>query len=265
MDPNQQFPGNQPDQQPPQAPAPPAPAAPQSFLGNQPESPTSAPEPVAPQPFQQPDPSTQFAAPATAPDMSQTSGTPQENPGQVLGIVSIVLALFFPLVGLILGFVSRSKSKAAGASPKLGTIGIIVNAVLMVLSLLVFILFFVIGFAAVSQEAANSSTSQGSFGESSLQTSEEPTLDEQAAIVSEQAEAYKAQAGDYPKRVSAFEDYPESTLPDTFYVNGSLYTNTSVTYIYCAANAAQVLYLGATEEDKIITPLGTASATESCR
>ena len=63
---------------------------------------------------------------------------PQGNPGQVLGIVSIVLGLTcgLSLFGFVLGFVSRSRSKRAGASAALGTIGIVVSALAMVLLVL---------------------------------------------------------------------------------------------------------------------------------
>ena len=61
----------------------------------------------------------------------QKQGPPQGNPGQVLGIVSIVLGLTcgLSLFGLVAGFVSRSRSKRAGAPATLGTIGLVVSAV----------------------------------------------------------------------------------------------------------------------------------------
>lgn len=70
----------------------------------------------------------------TYPQQGYPPNPPQGNPGQVLGIVSIVLGLTcgLSLIGLVLGFVSRSRSKRAGASPTLGTIGIVVSALALV-------------------------------------------------------------------------------------------------------------------------------------
>lgn len=61
----------------------------------------------------------------------QGTPPPQGNPGQALGIVSIVLGLTcgLSLFGLIAGFVSRRRSKRARASPALGTIGLAISAV----------------------------------------------------------------------------------------------------------------------------------------
>lgn len=64
-------------------------------------------------------------------------GAPQTNPGQVLGIVSIVLGLTgcLSLIGVILGFMSRSRSKRAGASTTLGTVGLVISAIALVIAI----------------------------------------------------------------------------------------------------------------------------------
>lgn len=69
----------------------------------------------------------------------QQQGAPQDNPGQVTGVVSIVLGVTgcLSVVGLVLGFVSRSRSKRAGASTTLGTVGLAVSAVVLVISIVV--------------------------------------------------------------------------------------------------------------------------------
>lgn len=61
----------------------------------------------------------------------------QGNPGLALGVVSIVLGLTgcLSLVGLVLGFMSRGRSKRAGASTALGTVGIVLSTVALVISL----------------------------------------------------------------------------------------------------------------------------------
>lgn len=89
-------------------------------------------------------------------------------------------------------------------------------------------------------------------------------LETQAHSVETKAEAYYAMTNDYPKSLSDFEKYKESTIPSDVDVNGSMYTNTAVTYVYCGPGAAQVVYLGKTTDDKVITALGTASETEEC-
>lgn len=65
----------------------------------------------------------------------QGTPSPRGNPGQTLGIVSIVLGLTCGLsvFGLLAGFVSRRRSKRAGVSPVLGTIGIAISAVALLL------------------------------------------------------------------------------------------------------------------------------------
>jgi len=65
----------------------------------------------------------------------QGTPPPRGNPGQALGVVSIVLGLTcgLSLFGLVAGFVSRRRSKRAGASPVLGTIGIVVSAIALLL------------------------------------------------------------------------------------------------------------------------------------
>ena len=156
--------------------------------------PLEANQPPAPQPA--------FPAPQAAP-AGQAPVQTGENPGQVLGIVSIVLSfLGLSIVGIILGVISRKKSKAANASTTLGTVGLILG-----------IIGTVIGFLIT---------------------------------------------------ISDFEKYKESTIPSDVDVNGSMYTNTAVTYVYCGPGAAQVVYLGKTTDDKVITALGTASKTEEC-
>lgn len=72
------------------------------------------------------------AAPATTP----TSG---DDPGKVYGILSIVFGLtwLLSLVGLILGIIGRKKSKAAGHSTTVSTIGIVLSSISMVVGLIV--------------------------------------------------------------------------------------------------------------------------------
>ncbi len=81
-----------------------------------------------------------------------------ENPGQTMGIISIVLTfLGLGFVGIILGIISRNKSKQANAPTTLGTIGLVFGIVSTVFSLLITIAIFIVAFVGV-QQRANSDT-----------------------------------------------------------------------------------------------------------
>lgn len=90
------------------------------------------------------------------------TAVPVENPGQVLGIVSIVLAVFAIWVfGLPLAIVSIVKSSKAKASKALGIVGLILNIVSLLISgLIVLGIFLAIpALQKASEEAEKQSTS----------------------------------------------------------------------------------------------------------
>jgi thiol:disulfide interchange protein len=91
--------------------------------------------------------SIQDTNPSTSQQPNQTSSNPREDPGKTLGIVSLVLAFIIPLLGLIFGFVARSKSKKAGHSNGLALVGIIIS----ILSMIVFIFIFAVLIFGVGQ------------------------------------------------------------------------------------------------------------------
>ena len=66
-------------------------------------------------------------------------------PGKTLGIVALIVTFFFALLGIILGFVARSQSKAAGVKNTPATVAIVLGFVFIV----AYILFFVLGGAAL--------------------------------------------------------------------------------------------------------------------
>lgn len=102
---------------------------------NQPEQPVQQPQ--QPQPPQQ-----------------QPANYSGENPGQALGIISIILPFVgFSVVGIILGAISRSKSKQAGMSTSLGTVGLIISIVVTVLAALLTTLWIVIVIVAASNSS----------------------------------------------------------------------------------------------------------------
>lgn len=67
---------------------------------------------------------------------------PAVNPGQTLGIIALICAFFFQLLGLILGIVALNQSKKVGMKNGLAVAAIWISVVLMVLGLLVVILSF---------------------------------------------------------------------------------------------------------------------------
>ena len=85
------------------------------------------------------------SAPAQAP-----AGT--DFPGKTLGIVGLVLAIFFNLIGLIISAVALSQSKKAGYKNTPALVGIIIGAVLIVLGIIISI---AVGVAAAGMQTYN--------------------------------------------------------------------------------------------------------------
>lgn len=81
-----------------------------------------------------------------------SAAAPAAAPGKVLGIVGLILAIVWPfqLIGVILSFVARAQSKAAGLPNKPAVAGIIIGLIIIVGT----ILFFVIGGAALFSACA---------------------------------------------------------------------------------------------------------------
>lgn len=143
---------DQPDQNPQQPggtpSGPPAYGAPQP---GEPQQPPQAPQYGAPQAPQYGAPQApQYGAPqAGAPSYS----APGQDPGKTMGIVGLVLSFLgcLSIVGLILSIVAFNKSKKAGYKNGLALAGIIVGAIVLVLTIIGSIVFFsTVG--AVTQE-----------------------------------------------------------------------------------------------------------------
>ncbi len=124
------------------------------------ETPTSFEPPVS-APVDQQIPSVDSTVTPPAPSIQPQAVAPSaENPGQTLGIISIVVTVLgFGLVGLILGVLSRNKSKAANMSTTLGTVGLVLGIISTVVGFLVGI-FLVIGIIAAANDPSfvNSTT-----------------------------------------------------------------------------------------------------------
>lgn len=97
-----------------------------------PQQPPAPQQPVAPPPVYQPvppQPQTQYVM-------------PMENPGQTLGIVGLVLNFIgISIGGIILGVMSRNKSRAANMSTTLGTVSLVWGIIATVIGFIGFILF----------------------------------------------------------------------------------------------------------------------------
>ena len=94
----------------------------------------SAPPPAynaAPPPAYSSAPPAPYGAPANAP-----------IPGRTLGIVALIVAIFFNVIGLILGIVALVQSRKAGHKNGFAVAAIIVGAVLTVLGIIIAIIAF---------------------------------------------------------------------------------------------------------------------------
>jgi hypothetical protein len=90
---------------------------------------------------------------ASTPSSSGGLATPPagvDYPGKTLGIVGLIVAIFFNLIGLIISVIAYNQSKAAGYKNTPAFVGIIVGAVLLVLGIIIGIIYFVTLGAIVS-------------------------------------------------------------------------------------------------------------------
>ena len=116
---------------------PDVPTPPPSYGQTPPPAYGAAPPPAA-QPSYSSAPPAPYGAPANAP-----------VPGRTLGIVALIVAIFFNVIGLILGIVALVQSRKAGHNNGFAVAAIIVGAVLTVLGIIVGILVFT-AFAAAA-------------------------------------------------------------------------------------------------------------------
>ena len=109
--------------------------------------------PEVPQPPAYQSPPAQSTPPAYAPPVAPAYAAPAPGapvPGKTLGIVALVVAIFFNVIGLILGIVALVQSRKAGVKNGPAVAAIIVGAVLFVIGLIVVISIVAIGGAALS-------------------------------------------------------------------------------------------------------------------
>lgn len=119
-------------------------------------------QPPAPQPMQPPVPPVP-GQPVPGQPYAPQPGMPVENPGQMLGIIGLVCNfLGVSIAGIILGVMSRNKSKQVGMSTTLGTISMVWGIVATVLATLGFIIFFTVAIIAAANDTTTTSTSSSS-------------------------------------------------------------------------------------------------------
>jgi uncharacterized membrane protein len=82
--------------------------------------------------------------------VTQQPAPGQDYPGKTLGIVGLVLAIFFNLIGLIVSAVALNQSKKAGFKNTPALVGVIVGAVLLVIGIILSITFFGLIVAAIN-------------------------------------------------------------------------------------------------------------------
>lgn len=96
--------------------------------------------PAAPGAYPTAPPAYPAAPPAAGPAPDETPGQPAPGapvPGKTLGIVALIVAFFFQLLGLILGIVALVQSRKAGVRNLPAVWAIIVSAAIMVIATVV--------------------------------------------------------------------------------------------------------------------------------
>lgn len=89
---------------------------------------------------------------------TQTGAVIQEDPGQLWGIIGLIVGLVtgMSLIGFILCYLGNKKAKEASAKSTICVVGMWVNGVLMALALM-FVILFVVFFGGVALLAGTSS------------------------------------------------------------------------------------------------------------
>jgi Co/Zn/Cd efflux system component len=83
-------------------------------------------------------------------DNLQAAPAGTDFPGKTLGIVGVIVAIFANLIGLIISAIALSQSKKAGYKNTPALAGVIVGAVLLVISIIIFIASIAVGMSAAT-------------------------------------------------------------------------------------------------------------------
>jgi hypothetical protein len=103
-------------------------------------------DPNAPEPYQAPQ---QSYPPAQTGAPQPVAYAPSDYPGKTLGIVGLVFAFIFALVGLILSIVAWNQSKAAGYQNTPAKVGLILSIIFLAIYVVVWIVVAIAWGAAV--------------------------------------------------------------------------------------------------------------------
>ncbi|QCQ18018.1 MULTISPECIES: hypothetical protein [Microbacterium] len=85
--------------------------------------------------------------------MTQQPAPGVDYPGKTLGVVGLVVAIFFNVIGLIISAIAFNQSKKAGYKNTPALVGIIIGAVLFGLGVILWIIAIVAGVAAVNMNS----------------------------------------------------------------------------------------------------------------
>ena len=130
------------------------------------QDPANQPQPVEPVNPVQPVEPAQVPPAMTAPQVQPVV----EDPGKTLGIVGLVLSIRGGgLISLIISIIARNKSKAAGFKNTMATIGIVLSAIGIVVSLLMIPLVMT-AYKGIQEETQKQ--------QSQSQTTDEATVDD---------------------------------------------------------------------------------------
>ncbi|MDQ1204432.1 hypothetical protein [Microbacterium sp. SORGH_AS_0862] len=85
--------------------------------------------------------------------MTQQPAPGVDYPGKTLGVVGLVVAIFFNVIGLIISAIAFNQSKKAGYKNTPALVGIIIGAVLFGLGVILWIVAIAAGVAAVNMNS----------------------------------------------------------------------------------------------------------------
>jgi len=92
---------------------------------------------------------TDVTPPASAPVPPAPAAAPASD-GKTLGIVALIVAFFFSLIGVVLGFVAKSQSKKAGVKNTPATVAIVLGIVFFVITIISIVALVSLGAAGLS-------------------------------------------------------------------------------------------------------------------
>lgn len=115
-----------------------------------------------------------------------------ENPGQTLGIIGLVLNFFMINIGgIILGAISRQKSKKANMSTALGTVSLVWGIIGTVCGLLVIALFAMVSIASYNLHDRANKNYQESYQRYEQELQREPDVYDEDSSPTLEYETYE--------------------------------------------------------------------------